>query len=99
MPHNDPDPTDPMTLHGVVVETDDSSAMREMAVCFIDEYMRMGYEQDRLLHMFKIPKYAGPYMAFKALGEEAIVQLIGDSAAMWGGRRAPNPLKMIDSRR
>jgi len=99
MPHNEPDPTDPMTLRGVAVETDDPSAMRKMAVCFIDEFMRMGYEQNRLLSMFKIPKYAGPYMAFKALGEDAIAQLIDDNVARWGGRRAPNPLKVIDPRR
>jgi len=99
MPHDDPDPTDPMTLHGVAVETDDPSAMREMACCFIDEYMRMGYEQDRLLSIFKTSKYAGPHMAFQALGEAGIVQLIDEIAARWGGRRAANPLKVIDSRR
>ena len=99
MPHNDPDPTDPMTLHGVAVETDDPSAMREMAGCFIDEYMRMGHDVDRLLGMFRIPQYAGPYMAFQALGEEAIVHLIDEFAARWGGRRAANPLNVIDSRR
>jgi hypothetical protein len=99
MPYNDPDPTDPMTLHGVAVETDDPSAMREMAGCFIDEYLRMGYHADRLLGMFKIPQYAGPYMAFQALGEDAIVQLIDEIAARWGGRRAANPLNVIDSGR
>ena len=31
MPHGDPDPTDPLTLHGVVVETQDGQAIREMA--------------------------------------------------------------------
>jgi len=99
MPHNDPDPTDPMTLHGVAVETDSPSANREMAICFIEEFMRMGYEKERLLSMFRTPKYAGPYMALEALGEEAIVQLIDDHAERWGGRRAPNPLRVIDSRR
>lgn len=38
MPYDDPDPTDPMTLHSVVVETRDNSAMTDMAECFIDEY-------------------------------------------------------------
>ena len=37
MPHNDPDPTDPMALHGVAVQTDDPSVMRQMAQCFIEE--------------------------------------------------------------
>ena len=86
MPHNDPDPTDPMALHGVAVQTDDPSVMREMAQCFIEEYMRMGYARDRVMSMFAIPRYAGPYMARQALGHEAIVALIDDVASRWGGR-------------
>jgi hypothetical protein len=92
MPHNDPDPTDPMALHGVAVQTDDPSVMREMAQCFIEEYLRMGYARDRVLSMFSIPRYAGPYMACQALGREAIAALIDDIASRWGGRyREPAP--------
>ncbi len=87
MPHNDPDPTDPMALHGVAVQTDDPSVMREMAQCFIEEYLRMGYARDRVLSMFAIPRYAGPHMALQALGEQAIAALIDDVASRWGGRR------------
>jgi hypothetical protein len=87
MPHNDPDPTDPMALHGVAVQTDDPAVMREMAQCFIEEYLRMGYARDRVLSMFATPRYAGPYMARQALGEEAIAALIDEVASRWGGRR------------
>ena len=31
MPCNDLDATDPMTLHGVIIETDNNNAMRDMA--------------------------------------------------------------------
>ncbi len=31
MPYADPDATDPMTLHGVVVETQSDAAMRDMS--------------------------------------------------------------------
>ncbi len=86
MPYNDPDPTDPMALHGVAVQTDDPSVMREMARCFIEEYLRMGYARDRVLSMFAIPRYAGPYMAGQALGHEEIVKLIDDVASRRGGR-------------
>ena len=40
MPYGDPDHTDPLTLHGVVVETDDPTCVQEMAACFIEEYLR-----------------------------------------------------------
>ena len=91
MPHNDPDPTDPMTLHGVAIQTDDPSVTREMAVCFIDEYLRMGHERERVLAMFKIPKYVGPYMAYRELGEAAIATLIDEAASRWGDRRDRKP--------
>ncbi len=99
MPYDDPDPTDPMTLHGVAVPTSDPSAMREMALCFIEEYMRMGVERERLLGMFRVPRYVGPYMAYRELGEDAVIALLDDVASRWGGRRASNPLKVLDSRR
>ena len=99
MPYDDPDPTDPMTLHGVAVETDDPNTMREMASCFIDEYLRMGYTRDRVLSMFRIPQYVGPYMAYESLGKEAIGELIDDIAARWGDRRSPDSLKVLGSGR
>ena len=87
MPYDDPDPTDPMTLHGIIVPTDDPDVDREMATTFIEEYMRVGYGRDRILSMFKIPGYVGPYRAYRSLGEEALTRLIDDMAAIWGGRR------------
>ncbi len=87
MPYDDPDPTDPMTLHGVVVETPDDSAMVEMAECFIDEYARLGFDADRILHLFNTKGFAGPHMAAQALGEECIRRLVEQVLARWGGRR------------
>jgi len=99
MPYDDPAPTDPMTLHGVVVETDDPNAMLEMASCFIDEYLRMGCTQDQLLKMFKVPQYIGPYKAYESLGEETISELIDEITSRWGGRRSPDALKVLGSGR
>lgn len=87
MPLYDPDPDDPMTLHGIVVPTEDPQVDREMAIAFIEEYLRMGYGPDRVLSMFKIPEYVGPYRAYQALGEDALIGLIEQSASLWGGRR------------
>ena len=88
MPYDDPDPTDPMTLHGVGVETSDDTAMQEMAECFIDEYARLGFDANRILHMFHTRGYAGPFMATQALGKEQIRNLVDTVLARWGGRRA-----------
>ena len=86
MPYEDPDPTDPMTLHGVVVETESDEAMVEMAVCFIEEYVRLGFDADRVLRMFHTQGYAGPAMAFDVLGEESIRVLIAEEVALRGHR-------------
>lgn len=91
MPYGDPDHTDPMTLHGVVLEDVGAppiDAIREMAECFIDEYARLGFDANRILQMFRTKGYAGPYMATELLGEAAIRELVESVLARWGGRRA-----------
>ena len=91
MPYNDPDATDPMTLTGVVIETEDDQAMREMADCFVEEYTRLGFDPERLLHVFKTRGYVGPFMAYRALGEPAIRALIEDHARRRGPVRSAPP--------
>ncbi len=87
MPYDDPDATDPMTLHGVVVETESDAAMRDMAECFVEEYIRSGFDEDRILKMFKTTGYAGPFLAYQTLGEDAIRRIIDELVPLWGGRK------------
>ena len=87
MPYDDPDATDPMTLHGVVVETQSDAAMREMAECFVEEYLRGGFDAEWILKMFKTPAYAGPLLAYQTLGEDEIRSIIDELIPLWGGRR------------
>jgi hypothetical protein len=90
MPYGEPDDTDPMMLNGVMLEDGEApplDAVREMAECFIDEYARLGYDANRILHMFRTKGYAGPHMATEILGEIAIRALVDDVLARWGGRR------------
>jgi hypothetical protein len=77
-----------MTLHGVVVETESDAAVVEMAVCFIEEYARLGFDADRIQRMFHTQGYAGPAMALQILGEQRIRELIADEMAL----RGPRPL-------
>ncbi|MFQ5591547.1 MAG: hypothetical protein ACE5HE_10325 [Phycisphaerae bacterium] len=84
MPYNDPDRTDPMALHGVVMETDSDRAMVEMAACFIEEYARLGFDAGMILRLFHTPGYAGPAIALQELGEARIRGLISDEIALRG---------------
>lgn len=93
MPYDDPDPSDPMTLQGIAIETDDPNVQREMAECYIEEYLRMGYDRDRVLAIFRMPQYVGPAMAYEALGREVIERMLDDLVAVWGGRRDPGTMK------
>ncbi|MBI3001103.1 MAG: hypothetical protein HYY46_22015 [Deltaproteobacteria bacterium] len=86
MPYNDPDPTDPNVLVGVVLPAD-AEAEREMAYVFAEEFVRMGYNRKRLLGLFKTPFYAAAYGAYHALGEEVIQSIIDECLNAWGRNR------------
>ena len=96
MPYDDPDATDPMTLNGVMVDTDSDQAMRGMAECFIEEYFRLGYDREGLMKLFRTRGYAGPHLAHETLGEETIAAMI-DAYVQRGGPRKPSTPDDADS--
>ncbi len=76
MPYEDPDPTDPMTLTGVELTVDDPNSVREMAECFIEEYVRLGHSAGAIAQMFESGHFAGPNLAVSQLGMDAIREMI-----------------------
>lgn len=89
MPYDDPDPTDPMTLHGVLLgggEGPTMEAVVDMAECFVEEFARMGFDAQRILHLFDTKGYAGPAMATEILGKERIRELVDSVLSRWNGR-------------
>jgi hypothetical protein len=86
MPYNDPDATDPMTLTGVELMVDDPGSVREMAVCFIEEYVRLGLSPDAILQLFDNPDFAGPRLAVSQLGRQTIAELITEQFLIRGPR-------------
>src|SRR3989304_3097011 len=83
MPYNDPDPSDPNVLVGVVLPAD-AEAMREMAYVFAEEFVRMGYDKRQLLSVFQNPYYAGAHGAYRTLGETEIITTIDECINVWG---------------
>ena len=82
MPKQDPDATDPMALTGV--ETPAARAdVEAMALGLAEEFAAQGYDETRLLRMFRNPFYAGPHLAFRQLGEARIRELIADAVRPW----------------
>ena len=86
MPYNEPDPTDPNILVGVVLPAD-QEAVRDMAYVFAEEFARMGFNEARILRLFKNPFYAGAHQAYRALGEEAVRSIVEECLGVWGSHQ------------
>jgi len=83
MPYDDPDPTDPNMLVGVMLPAD-AEANRDMAYVFAEEFARMGYDRGQLLGLFKTPFYGGAHGAYRQLGETEILSIIDECLNAWG---------------
>jgi hypothetical protein len=86
MPKLEPDPQDPLVLVGVSLPARDASAIRHMATCFAEEYLRMGFDPEKVMDIFQDPFYAGAHEAYKALGPDDIRSVVEEAAKIWGPR-------------
>ena len=85
MPKDEFDFEDPLELNGVafLTEEDTTDAMCE---CFIEEFMRMGYNAKQVLALFRNPHYIGMNMVMEKRGEEFVRACIAEVFARWGKR-------------
>jgi hypothetical protein len=83
MPKDEFDPDDPMELCGVgiVTEEDTSTAMAE---CFIEEFIRLGYNHKQILALFRNPHYTGMNMVLQNKGEDFVRTCILETFAKRG---------------
>ena len=80
------EPDDPIALVGVEV-AGDLAATREMAYVLAEEFARLGFDEARLLRLFRSPFYAGAHQAYRALGEAAVAGIVRECIAVWGRHR------------
>jgi hypothetical protein len=83
MPYDDPDPTDPQELVGVLLPAG-AETTREMAAVFAEEFARLGHDRERILALFRNPFYAGAHGAYRALGAAAIAAIVDECVAAFG---------------
>ena len=83
MPKNEFDPEDPMELVGVEFSSQSEAELRDMALCFAEEFVREGWNEEALMFMFKNPFYAGPNLAWRQKGDEFVRSVIRDALKMW----------------
>ena len=86
MPYGEPDPEDPNVLVGVMLPGQPDS-MREMAVAFVEEFVALGFDEQRVMALFRRPFYSGAHQALKVLGEPEIRRIIQETLRVWGGYR------------
>lgn len=83
MPKDEFDFEDPFELNGMAFLSHEDTT-NDMAECFTEEFMRMGYNHQQVLALFRNPHYLGPHMAFEKRGESFIRDLIADVFTRWG---------------
>src|SRR5512136_1359888 len=83
MPKDEFDFQDPLELNGMafLTEEDTTDAMCE---CFIEEFMRMGYNARQVLALFRNPHYLGMNLVLEKRGEQFVRESITDVFARWG---------------
>ncbi|MFQ5520014.1 MAG: hypothetical protein ACE5FK_01340 [Candidatus Methylomirabilia bacterium] len=86
MPYNDPDPADPTVLVGVVLPAE-AAAFQEMAYVFAEEFARTGFDEARLMRLFRNPFYAGAHQVYRKLGEPAVREIVEECVRVWGRGR------------
>jgi hypothetical protein len=82
MPYDDPDADDPHMLVGVGLPADET-ATREMAAAFADEFAQMGFDRERLLHLFTSPFYSGAHAARELLGDAEVTRIVVESLRVY----------------
>lgn len=83
MPKDEFDFDDPLELNGVALYTEEDTS-RDMAGCFVEEFMRLGYNHKQLLALFRNPHYLGLNMVLQNKGEAFVREVIAETFAKWG---------------
>lgn len=73
---------DPMELVGVEFPTDEGG-LDEMARCWVEEFIRLGYPDRVILYFFKTRFYTGPHRVYQRRGEEYVRRLIAEVRGQW----------------
>jgi hypothetical protein len=83
MPKNEFDFEDPLELNGVAFPTQEDTT-DAMCECFIEEFMRMGYNAKQVLALFRNPHYLGMNLVLEKRGEQFIRERVAEVFVRWG---------------
>ena len=76
---------DPFTLVGVGLAEDPSDeALTDMAWAVVEEYIRLGWTEQRLMTLFVNPTFLATHRIYRLKGKEYVHELIRKTCAKWG---------------
>lgn len=84
MPHKETESDDPLELVGMVL-AGEPGELELMAECIIEEYVRLGWDEKRLMTIFRSPMFLATHRIYRQKGEPWVRELIGQVLAKWGG--------------
>ena len=73
---------DPMDLVGIVLPGEPGQ-LEAMAECFVEEYIRMGWDEPRLMTLFTNPMFMATHRIYRQKGEVFVRELIQKTQARW----------------
>jgi hypothetical protein len=74
---------DPMDLVGFILPGEPGQ-LEAMAECFVEEYVRLGWDEQRLMTLFVNPLFMGTHRVYRQKGEAYVRELIHRIQAKWG---------------
>ena len=84
MPKDEFDPEDPHALVGVAVPVADAVAAEEaIARGLVEEFVRLGFDEARVMAIFRTPFYAGAHAILLRRGEEGVRALVREARALY----------------
>ena len=86
MPYDEFDAEDPMALVGMVLPGVPGQ-LEAMAECFVEEYVRMGWDEPRLMTLFVNPLFMATHRIYCQKGEDYVRELIRKMCGKWGVMR------------
>jgi hypothetical protein len=74
---------DPMELVGMVMPGE-PGMLETMAEIIVDEYVRLGWDEERLMTLFVNPMFMSTHRIYRQKGEPYVRELIREVTARWG---------------
>ena len=77
------EPDDPIEMIGVEIPNQTEEQLRDMALCFAEEFVREGWKEEELMKLFKNSFYHGPHLVWKQKGDDFVRSVILEALKMW----------------